>query len=78
MSFGTVYEEPPSVGLFVPAVILGVVCGILGGIQNKIHNWLYLFRKFHVTHNWVRVIEVVIFSLANTSICFWTPFFISE
>lgn len=55
----------------VVAVILGVICGLLGALFVSVYSNLGVLRKKYVNTNLKKVIEVLIFSLATSSVFFW-------
>ncbi|GJP48152.1 hypothetical protein CLOM_g7429 [Closterium sp. NIES-68] len=63
----------------VPAVLLGVVGGVLGGVFNHMNVKLCAYRKnqLHRHGAWVRVLEVLLISLLTSAIRFYGPFLAS-
>ncbi|CAI5514900.1 unnamed protein product [Closterium sp. Naga37s-1] len=63
----------------VPAALLGVVGGLLGGLFNHLNVKLcaYRKRKLHRHGAWARVLEVLLISLLTSALRFYGPFLAS-
>jgi H+/Cl- antiporter ClcA len=55
----------------VVAVILGIICGLLGALFVSVYSNLGVLRKKYVNTNFKKILEVLIFSLATSSVFYW-------
>jgi H+/Cl- antiporter ClcA len=55
----------------VVAVILGIICGLLGALFVSVYSILGVYRKKYVNTNLKKVLEVLVLSLATSSVFFW-------
>ena len=71
VKFGTVeiFYSPLS-DAFV-AVLLGIVCGLLGAFFVAVYSNMMVFRKKYVTTNFRKILEVLLLSFATSSAFYW-------
>lgn len=55
----------------IVAIIIGIVCGLLGAIFVSVNSHLGVYRKKYINTNFKKIIEVVFFSLVTGSLFFW-------
>ena len=60
------------------AIIIGIVCGVLGALFVWVNTSLSKIRKRVITQKWQKLLEVAFFSLATSSAFYWMPFFYNE
>jgi H+/Cl- antiporter ClcA len=53
------------------AVLLGIICGLLGALFVSVNSHMIILRKKYVNTNLKKVIEVLLFSLATSTAFFW-------
>ena len=56
------------------AVIIGVICGMLGALFVSVNSMMIIFRKKYVNTNIKKVIEVLLFSIATSSTFYWLSY----
>jgi len=63
LKFGIMPEERPiPIYELVGAVILGLICGILGAILIRVQIWLIKLRKLTLKRSWQKIVEVSLFA----------------
>ena len=60
------------------AIILGIICGLLGALFVWVNTNLSKKRKVIITKKWQKLLEVALFSLATSSAFYWMPYFFNE
>jgi len=78
LKFKSTFVESPTMSTLPAAVILGVICGLLGSIFIWVNTNLNKKRKKYITKNWHKLLEVVLFSLATSSVFYWAPHLYNE
>ena len=73
LKFGGVAVESPTIDSIPCAIIVGIVCGLLGAVFVVVNSKLFKLRKKHITTACYHVIEGVLFALATSSAFFWAP-----
>jgi chloride channel 7 len=73
LKFTATEVTSPGMESLVAAVILGVITGLLGSFFIYVNTNLSMKRKQMVTHNWQKLLEVAVFSLATSTAFYWTP-----
>jgi len=53
------------------AIILGIICGLLGALFVCVNSYMIILRKKYVNTNFKKVMEVLFFSLATSTAFFW-------
>ena len=71
LKFGIMPEEHPiPIYELIGAVIIGLICGILGAILIRFQIWLIKVRKLTIKRNWQKIVEVSIFAGLTATIFF--------
>ena len=71
LKFGNLsYIESPLSDVVV-AIVLGIVCGLLGALFIHIYSYMHIFRKKFINTGPKKVFEVVLFSFVTCSVFFW-------
>ena len=78
LKFKATFVTSPTMSTLPAAVILGVVCGLLGAFFIWVNTNLSKKRKRYVTKNWQKILEVLLFSLATSSAFYWFPHLYNE
>lgn len=78
LKFKATFVTSPTMSTLPAAVILGVVCGLLGAFFIWVNTNLSKKRKMYVTKNWHKILEVLLFSLATSSAFYWFPHLYNE
>ena len=78
LKFKATFVESPTMSTIPAAVILGVICGLLGALFIYVNTNLNKIRKRKITKNWQKLLEVTLFSLATSSAFYWFPCMYSE
>ena len=78
LKFKATFVESPKMSTIPAAVILGVICGLLGSFFIWVNTNLNKKRKKIVTQNWQKILEVLLFSLATSSAFYWFPHLYNE
>ena len=73
LKFGGVFVESPDISSIPAAVILGIVCGLLGAGFVAVNMRVNKLRKRFVVKNWAKVLEAVIFAFCTSSAFYWAP-----
>ena len=73
LKFGNKDIEPPTVEVLPGTIIVGCICGLLGGIFIIVNSNLGLIRKKYITKDWQKILEAALFSIATTSTFYWMP-----
>jgi cell division protein FtsX len=53
------------------AFVIGAICGLLGALFVYVYSNLMVFRKYYVTTNFRKILEVALISLATSSAFYW-------
>ena len=71
LKFGeiTIIYSPLSDALV--AVLLGIICGLLGALFVSVNSYMIILRKKYVNTDLKKVIEVLLFSLVTSTTFFW-------
>jgi H+/Cl- antiporter ClcA len=73
LKFGTIDITPPTIEVIPSSIIVGALCGVLGGIFVIVNSNLGLLRKKLITENWMKITEATLFSIMTTSTFYWLP-----
>lgn len=73
LKFKATFVDSPSFSTIPAAVILGIICGLLGSFFIFINAKINKKRKIYVTKKWQKILEVIVFSFATSSAFYWTP-----
>ena len=73
LKFGSNDVNPPFLEVIPCAFIVGIICGVLGGIFVIINSNMGIIRKKYITKNWLKIIEAIIFSILTTTTFYWLP-----
>lgn len=73
LKFGGVFVESPDISSIPAAIILGIICGLLGALFVVVNSRVNKLRKRIITKNWVKVLEAVIFAFCTSSAFYWAP-----
>jgi chloride channel 7 len=60
------------------AILIGVVCGLLGALFIAVYSNLMVFRKYYINTNFRKILEVALLSLATSSAFYWLAAFSSS
>ena len=78
LKFGGVAVESPAMDSILCAVIVGVICGLLGAAFVVINSRLFKLRKKHIKTDCQRVIEAILFALVTSTCFYWAPLIYGE
>lgn len=78
LKFKSTFVTSPNLSTIPAAIIIGVVCGLLGAGFIFFNTRINKVRKTIVTKNWQRVVEVALFSLATSSVFYWGPYLFNQ
>ena len=78
LKFGYVGLTNPTFETILPAIILGVVCGLLGVFFIVVQSYMGMFRKNFVKIRWLKPIETTLICFFTASFFFWAPYLSSE
>jgi chloride channel 7 len=70
LKFGKLADEESSLLDLPAAVIIGIVCALLGSFFIFVNINLAILRKKYITQNWQKILEAVMFAFLSTSIFF--------
>ena len=73
LKFGVIDINPPTLYVLPGALIVGAICGCLGGIFVLVSSNLGLVRKKYITNVPLKVLEAAFFSIATTTTFYWCP-----
>ena len=73
LKFKATFVESPTFSTVPAAIILGIICGLLGALFIYVNTNLQKIRKRKITKNWQKLLEVFIFSLVTSSAFYWVP-----
>jgi chloride channel 7 len=73
LKFKATFVDSPDLTTIPAAIILGVICGILGAFFIYVNTTLNKQRKKYITKNWQKLLEVALFSIATSSTFYWAP-----
>jgi chloride channel 7 len=74
LKFGEVLIIYSPISDALVAVILGVICGLLGALFVSVNSMMIIFRKKYVNTNIKKVIEVLLFSFVTSSTFYWLSY----
>ena len=78
LKFKANFVDSPSMSTIPAAVILGIICGLLGAGFIWVNSNLNKKRKVWINKTWKKILEVVIFSLCTATVFFWAPYIFNE
>lgn len=70
LKFGKLDDQESSLLDLPAAVVIGVVCGLLGSFFIFVNINLGILRKKYITKNWMRIVEAILFALVSSCIFF--------
>lgn len=71
LKFGTLDDGNFNTFLDLPAaIIIGIVCGLLGAFFIYVNVNLAVLRKRYITQNWQKLLEASLFAFATASVFF--------
>ena len=73
LKFKSTFVDSPDPSTIPAAIILGVICGVLGAFFIYVNTNLNIKRKKYITKNWQKLLEVALFSIATSSAFYWAP-----
>ena len=73
LKFQSVSFANPTFASLPAAIIIGIVCGILGAKWVTLNNYYHSFRKAHFDSQVMQVVEVTVLAFVTTSFAFWLP-----
>ena len=73
LKFGLQDVEQPTFSSIFAAIILGIVCGLMGACFVAANLKINIFRRSFLTSKAQRIIEAVIFAFVTSSCFFWMP-----
>ena len=71
LKFGGVNVESPELNSLYCAVIVGIICGLLGAFFVMVNARLAKLRKKYITKGWQKIVEAALFALATSSAFYW-------
>ena len=71
LKFGGVNVESPELNSLYCAVIVGIICGLLGSFFVMVNARLAKLRKKYITKGWQKIVEAALFALATSSAFYW-------
>ena len=74
LKFAATNVASPDLSTIPAAIIIGIICGILGAGFIFFNLNLNKCRKKIIKWDWLKVIEVALFSFATSSVFFWAPY----
>lgn len=60
------------------AIVIGIICGLLGALFVFVYSNLMVFRKYYINTNFRKILEVLVLSLATSSAFYWLSAFSSS
>ena len=78
LKFGKTVVKSPEWTMIPMALILGVICGLLGAFIVFINAKIAICRKNFIKRKPIKVFEAVFFSLITTTAFYWLPHYIME
>lgn len=73
LKFGETFVISPDLSFIPCAIIVGIVCGVLGSVFIIVNVRLSKLRKKWIVEGWQKVAEAVVFSFVTTSVFYWAP-----
>ena len=71
LKFGGVFVESPDMSSIPAAIILGIICGLLGALFVIVNSRLYKLRKRFIVKSWQKVLEAITFAFFTSSVFYW-------
>jgi H+/Cl- antiporter ClcA len=56
------------------AILIGIVCGLLGALFVTVNTYVNMFRKIFLTNRFLKPLECVLISFFTVTFWFWTPY----
>ena len=70
LKFGQLADEESSLLDLPAAIIIGIICALLGSLFIFVNVNLAILRKKFLTKNWMKILEAVMFAFVSTSLFF--------
>jgi H+/Cl- antiporter ClcA len=64
--------------LIFPAIVLGVIGGLLGPLFINVNTRMAVLRGKILTKKWMKPVETWLFSFITASSFFWVPYFVGK
>ena len=70
LKFGQLADEESSLLDLPAAIVIGIICALLGSFFIFVNVNLAILRKKYLTKNWMKILEAVMFAFVSTSLFF--------
>lgn len=60
------------------ALVLGSICGVIGGLMLIINTYANMFRHIFYKTNWQKMLDSCLLILLTATFWFWAPYFANE